>query len=172
MGEESTLFYWRESDCTTLDKTKGIKIAHVPQHFVIFWKNLRTKKLVVRKKPVYEEKQAFPPSPHSLISLRPDSREKSLKGPHYSHQLRTRVPSWQGGRQNLVNSSSQHGSWESKALHSLAPRPKGGVPSKHLEAETGLLTQRVARASTPPHLGTPAGEPKDQGETWTLKTTA
>ena len=36
----------------------------------------------------------------------------------------------------------------------------------------GLLTQRVARASTPPHLGTPVGEPKDQGETWTLKTTA
>ena len=166
---ESTLFYCRESDCTTLDKTKGITlstalcdIVEEPQEKEIS----REKKTSVRRETSIPSKPTLARIPQARLPCKitegPILPSTASEGP----QLAGWAPEfWQFKQPTRFLRKS-------KAPHSLAPRPKGGVLSKHLEAETRLLAQRVVRASTPPQLGTPADEPKDQEETWTLKTTA
>ena len=149
----------------TVQPSTRQKGLHFPQHFVILWKNLRRKKLVVRKKTSVRRETSIPSKP--TLARIPQARLpcKITEGPI--------LPSTASEGPQLAGWAPEFWQFKqptrflrkSKAPHSLAPRPKGGVLSKHLEAETRLLTQRVVRASTPPQLGTPADEPKDQEET-------
>lgn len=171
----------------TLDKTEGLTGAHLPQHFVIFWENLRRKKLVVRKsqKKLWEagsywktrckKRNKHTPSPqnHWTVHTTLISGCRGSPGPGQTVTSESRGLQLAGRAPESGHSSSQHGSWASKAGDTTVPSshvPGGGRPEQEPEPGTGLLTRRVVRVSVPLTRGPDEDEPKDEEETWTLKT--